>query len=360
MIALGIETSCDETAAALARDTGEILADITFSQVVRHVPFGGVVPEIAARAHVEVLPEMVRRALESANIDWAQIDAIAATRGPGLPTSLAIGVQAAKALSIRLGKPWIGINHLEAHLHSIVLDPVRPARTDIAPALVLVVSGGHTLLAVYDGPGRYRLLSQTVDDAAGEALDKGAKLLGLPYPGGPQIERMARSGDPNAVSFPRGDVHNTRRDVRAAFPELCFSFSGLKTALLYYLKERPLAPEDPRRADIAASYQAAVIDTLAIQVERALDRVAVRALGCAGGVARNELLRARLSEVANRRGIPFYVAPPQYCTDNAAMVAALGAALLREGFDPTPLDADILADWPIREESRVSDPGYRS
>lgn len=346
MIALGIETSCDETAVALARDTGEILADVTRTQVQRHAAFGGVVPEIAAREHVEALPGLLQRALEQARLSWRDIGAVAATRGPGLPTSLAVGFQAAKALALRLGVPLIGVNHLEAHVHSIVLDPSRPARSGLADTLVLVVSGGHTLLAMYQGPGRCRMLAQTVDDAAGEALDKGAKLLGLPYPGGPEIERLARGGDPNAVRFPRGDVRALRPGVRMAYPELAFSFSGLKTALLYHLKGRP-PPEPAELADLAASYQAAVVDALATQVSRALERIPTRAVGCAGGVARNAALRSALAKVASTHGLAFLAAPPEYCTDNAAMVAALGAALLAEGAEPTPLDADILADWPL-------------
>lgn len=347
MIVLGIETSCDETAVALARDDRTILSNAIYSQVARHDPFGGIVPEIAARAHVEVLPELIRHAMDQAGLNWAQVDAVAATRGPGLATSLTIGLQAAKALSLRLGVPLLGVNHLEAHLFSILLGAERSAKIVPLPALVLLVSGGHTALVRFDGAGQHAMWGRTVDDAAGEALDKGAKLLGLGYPGGPQLEKAALGGNPNAISFPRGDVRNERRDIRVAHPELCFSFSGLKTALLYHLKSHPVQPDTAEFADGAASYQEAVVDTLARHVERALDVEAFRSIGCAGGVARNARLRARLKEIADTHGLPLLVAEPEYCTDNAAMIAALGAALIAAGVPPTPLDADIDPNWSL-------------
>ncbi|HMP76547.1 MAG TPA: tRNA (adenosine(37)-N6)-threonylcarbamoyltransferase complex transferase subunit TsaD [Kiritimatiellia bacterium] len=347
MIVLGIETSCDETAVALAREDRVVLANAVYSQIARHHPFGGVVPEIAARAHVEVLPELLHRAMADAGLNWAQLDAVAVTRGPGLATSLTIGLQAAKALALRLGVPLLGVHHLEAHLFSILLGAARPPPATVFPALVLLVSGGHTALVDYGGAGRHQLLGRTVDDAAGEALDKGAKLLGLGYPGGPALEQAAASGNPHAVPFPRGDVRNERRDLHVHRPDLCFSFSGLKTALLYHLRRQPVAPETQAFADVAASYQEAVLDTLARHVERALEGGGHRALGCAGGVARNRLLRARLAAIAAARGIPLLVAEPDYCTDNAAMIAALGAALLANGAPPTPIDADIDPNWPL-------------
>lgn len=347
MIVLGIETSCDETAVALAREDGVVLSNAVLSQIARHSTYGGVVPEIAARAHVEALPDVSRHAICEAGVSWSDIDAIAATRGPGLATSLTIGLQAAKALALRLRKPFIGVHHLEAHVFSILLDPRRPPCDAITPALVLLVSGGHTALVVLEGAGRLRVIAQTVDDAAGEALDKGAKILGLPYPGGPEIERIARAGNPRAIPFPRGDIHNMRRDVRVSHPELCFSFSGMKTALLYFVREMGAGSGHLPLPDIAASYQAAVVESLTTQVERALDRVEVRSLGCAGGVARNGVLREAMASIARARGLPFCVAPPEYCTDNAAMIAALGAALLATGVAPTPIDADILPSWPL-------------
>ncbi len=347
MIVLGIETSCDETAVALAQDDGRILSNAIYSQVARHNPFGGIVPEIAARAHVEVLPDLIERAVADAGATWDQINAVAATRGPGLATSLTIGLQAAKALSLRLGVPLLGVNHLEAHLFSVLLgaDPVRIQ--DIAPSLILLVSGGHTALARFEGAGRHAMWARTVDDAAGEALDKGAKLLGLGYPGGPQLEAAATRGNSRAIAFPRGDVRNARHDIRVAHPDLCFSFSGLKTALLYHLKAHPVERGSDAFADVAASYQEAVVDTLSRQVERALDRGTFQSLGCAGGVARNTRLRERLQSIADAHAIPFLAARPEFCTDNAAMIAALGAALLAHGASPTPLNADIDPNWSL-------------
>lgn len=347
MIVLGIETSCDETAVALADDSGRILTNAVYSQIARHHPFGGVVPEVAARAHVEVLPDLARRALGDAGIGWGQIDAIAATRGPGLATSLTVGLLAAKALALRLNVPLLGVHHLEAHLYSIVLGDREADQPGELPALVLLVSGGHTALVRFDGPGRHQLLGRTVDDAAGEALDKGAKLLGLGYPGGPALEAAALAGNASAVPFPRGDIRNERRDLHVESPELCFSFSGLKTALLYHLKAHPVQPGTQAFADLAASYQEAVIDTLLRQANRALDGAPYRSIGCAGGVARNRVLRERLKALAHERGLPLLVARPEYCTDNAAMIAALGAALLARGATPTSLEADIDPNWAL-------------
>ncbi|MCZ7592530.1 MAG: tRNA (adenosine(37)-N6)-threonylcarbamoyltransferase complex transferase subunit TsaD [Kiritimatiellae bacterium] len=347
MIVLGIETSCDETAVALAHEDRTILANAVYSQVARHNPFGGVVPEIAARAHVEVLPELITRAMASAGCRWDQVDAVAATRGPGLATSLTIGLQGAKALSLRLGVPFLGVNHLEAHLYSILLGRRNPDEKAVLPALVLLVSGGHTALVRFEGPGRHELWGRTVDDAAGEAFDKAAKMMGLGYPGGPELEKLARGGNPLAIPFPRGDVRNERRDIRVLHPELCFSFSGLKTSLLYYLKGHADHIRVSEYTDIAASYQEAVVDTLARQVERALDLSEFKSLGCAGGVARNTALRERLSDIADSRALPLLVAEPEFCTDNAGMIAALGAALLANGAPPTPINADIDPNWSL-------------
>lgn len=347
MMVLGIETSCDETAVSVVRDGTAVLSNVVYSQVARHAPYGGVVPEVAARAHVAVLPAMLQRALEEPGLNWADVRGVAATRGPGLATSLVVGLTAAKALALRLEVPLLGVNHLEAHLYSILLGLDSAAAERVLPALVLLVSGGHTCLVRFEGAGRHQLLGQTVDDAAGEALDKGAKLLGLGYPGGPVLEATAAGGNPAFVSFPRGVAHNARRDLRVPHPELCFSFSGLKTALLYHLREHPAAPGDGTLAHLAASYQEAVVDTLARQVERALGIVEVRSLACAGGVARNGVLRARLAAVASAHGLPLLLARPDFCTDNAAMIAGLGGALLRAGARPTPFDVDIDPNLPL-------------
>lgn len=338
MLILGIETSCDETAAAVVRDGREVLANVIYSQVARHAAYGGVVPEIASRAHVEVLPAIVDRALADAGVKASELDAVAATRGPGLATCLLVGFTAAKALALRLGKPLLGVNHLDAHVHSVLMPGAAGDGDPVAyPLVVLTVSGGHTSLVRLDGPGACTVLGETRDDAAGEALDKGAKLLGLGYPGGPELEQLARNGNPGAVDFPRGVSPDGR---------LGFSFSGLKTALLYHLQRHPPAGDREVLADIAASYQEAVVDALARRVERAVRMRRYRGIGCAGGVARNLRLRERLVAVASRHRLPLRLAAPEFCTDNAAMIAALA------GLHPDPdrlraerLDVD--PTWPL-------------
>lgn len=346
MNVLGIETSCDETAVAVVRDGSAILSNAVYSQIARHAEYGGVVPEVAARAHLEVLPSLFQQALKQASLTWAEVDAVAATRGPGLATSLVMGFSAAKALAVRIGKPLLGVNHLEAHLYSVLLDqPSDPAA--VLPALVLLVSGGHTCLVRLEGAGRHQLLGQTLDDAAGEALDKGAKLLGMAYPGGPLLERAALGGMTRYVDFPRGIARDERKGARCVRPDLCFSFSGIKTALRYHLQRNPGAADGEKMRHVAASYQHAIVDTLVAQVERALETESVRALAAAGGVARNGLLRARLAELARAHDKPLLLARPDYCTDNAAMIAALGGALLMNGTQPTPLDADIDPNWAL-------------
>lgn len=346
MHVLGIETSCDETAVALARDGRDILSNAVYSQITRHAVYGGVVPEVAARAHLEVLPSLIRQALDQAGLDWGDVDAVAATRGPGLATSLVMGFSAAKALAVRLNKPLLGINHLEAHLFSVLLDQPLPPSA-VLPMLVLLVSGGHTCLVRFEGAGQHQLMGQTLDDAAGEALDKGAKLLGMAYPGGPLLEQAAVGGNPAWVDFPRGVACDERRGTGSTRPDLCFSFSGIKTALRYHLQRNPGAVEGDKFKHVAASYQHAVVDTLIRQLDRALETEPVRALAAAGGVARNGLLRARLGELARAHGLPLLLANPDYCTDNAAMIAALGGALLMRGASPTPLDADIDPNLPL-------------
>lgn len=350
MLVLGIETSCDETAAAVVRDGREVLSNVIYSQIARHQAFGGVVPEIASRAHVEVLPRIIDEAMAGAGAAWGDLDAVAATRGPGLSTSLLVGFTAAKALALRLGKPLLGINHLEAHLYSVFLSSALQPPTSVfrppSSVLILLASGGHTSLAVFHAPGQIGILGQTFDDAAGEALDKGAKLLGLGYPGGPAIETAARGGNPGAVPFPRG-LRSRGDDPETRY---AFSFSGLKTALLYHLKANPLDGNSARLADLAASYQEAVVDALVARVERACDEFQIRGLGCAGGVARNRRLREKLERIAAQRNLPLLLAEPDFCTDNAAMVAALAAAddnIARH--DATGLDVD--PTWPIPSSS---------
>ena len=349
MNVLGIETSCDETAAAVVRDGRHVLSNVVLSQVLKHRPYGGVVPEIACRSHVEALPGLLEDAVRQAGLAWNQLDATAVTRGPGLSTSLLVGLSAAKALAFRLGKPLLGVNHLESHLYSLLLGVPDEEPASLFPMIVLTVSGGHTCLVLQTTAGDYRLLGQSLDDAAGEALDKGANLLRLGYPGGPEIEKAAAGGNPHQVRFPRGETsrHGNHR-AGALDPELCFSFSGLKTALLYHLKNHPAALRDGSLPHVAASYQEAVFDALLIRVQRALERFPSHALGCVGGVARNRRLRDKLAALAQKEHVRLLMAPFEYCTDNAAMVAALA------GSDParamvTDADFDVQPNLSLTE-----------
>lgn len=316
---LGIETSCDETAAAVVADGHDVLSSVVSSQVDLHARFGGVVPEIASRAHVELVGPVIADALGEAGVELGQVDAIAACHGPGLAGALLVGVSAAKALALVTGAPYVQVNHLEAHLYAAWLEA-----PDLEPPLVvLVASGGHTLLVVMEGHGRYRVVGQTVDDAAGEAFDKVARFLGLDYPGGPEIDRLAREGDPAAIAFPR------------AMPgEPDFSFSGLKTAVVNYVRKHP----DEPLADVAASFQAAVVDQLVDKLVAAADEVGASTLVLGGGVAANSALRARVEEVAAEAGRRAFLPPHDLCTDNAAMIAAAAWWRLRAD-GPTPLDA---------------------
>ena len=255
MNVFGIETSCDETAAAIVVDGQEVLSSTVASQIELHRPYGGVVPEIASRNHVLSLPQVSDEALTEAGMSWSDIDIVAATYGPGLASSLLVGLSSGKGLALRLGKPFVGINHLEAHLYSVFLSPGAPNPNDIGPFVGLLVSGGHTCLIQVEKLGTFRLLGQTVDDAAGEAFDKGANLLGLEYPGGPAIEKCASGGKRDHVTFPRGLRNPKTRDGDVLDRRFCFSFSGLKTALLYHLRDDPLVPDDRERlANLAASY----------------------------------------------------------------------------------------------------------
>jgi N6-L-threonylcarbamoyladenine synthase len=343
MDVLGIETSCDETAAAVVRDGRETLASIVRSQVALHRPYGGVVPEIASRAHLETLPAVVDAALRESGLRWHEIDAVAATFGPGLASALMVGLSFAKALALRLDRPFIAVNHLEAHLLSVFLDGTAGAEAWDAPFVGLVVSGGHTILVRVDGAGRYRLLGQTIDDAAGEAFDKGANLLGLGYPGGPAIETAARTGRRDAYAFPRGRV-GPDSETGGLDPAFCFSFSGLKTALRYTLRDAPLEAEDPRTGSLAASYQEAIVDALMARCERATD--AVPRLAVSGGVSLNGRLRERLEAFAARTGRTVYLPERRYCADNAAMIAAV-AGLGRGIRGAEALGIDIDPNAPI-------------
>jgi N6-L-threonylcarbamoyladenine synthase len=323
---LGIETSCDETAAAVVRDGREVLSSVVLSQVDLHRPYGGVVPEIASRSHVENLPAVIEAAVARARVPWGGVDAVAFTYGPGLATSLLVGIAAAKGLALSLGKPLCAVSHIEAHIYSVFLSPGAPAVEHVCPLVALVVSGGHTCLVRMEGPGCHELLGQTIDDAAGEAFDKGANLLGLGYPGGPAIERASRGGRSDYVRFPRGRQRKDRMRLEGVDPALCFSFSGLKTSLRYYLREHAAAAdaEGNERASVAASYQEAIVDALASRCERALS--GARCLAAGGGVTLNRRLRERLTALARARNVRLLLAEPAYCADNAAMIAGLAGA----------------------------------
>ncbi|MBB4186885.1 N6-L-threonylcarbamoyladenine synthase [Sinorhizobium terangae] len=346
---LGIETSCDETAASVVlreKDgSGRILGDVVLSQLEEHSAYGGVVPEIAARAHVEALDTLIEEALLRAGVKLDDIDAIAATSGPGLIGGLIVGLMTGKAIARATGKPLYAVNHLEGHALTARL-------TDglIFPYLMLLVSGGHTQLILVKGVGDYERWGTTIDDALGEAFDKTAKLLGLPYPGGPAVEHMARTGDPKRFDFPRPLVGDARLD---------FSFSGLKTAVRQAAQSlEPVTEQDI--ADICASFQRAISRTLKDRVGRGLKRfkaefatVEQSALVVAGGVAANQELRATLQELCDRNGFRFVAPPLQLCTDNAAMIAWAGAERLAAGLAADGLDVAPRSRWPLDSQAQA-------
>ncbi len=329
MKVLGIETSCDDTSAAVVIDGCHVASSEVSSQTKDHSPFGGVVPEIASRRHVENLPGIIDAALRKAEMTWAEIDAIAVTKGPGLASSLIAGLITAKALANQLGVPLWCVNHLEAHIYSVFLDSEHLNPFDEEPILFLTVSGGHTNLVMMRGIHNYQLLGTTLDDAAGEALDKGAQMLGLPHPGGPSIEAAAVDGYSGHLSFPQGRPSPNKAFKSSQLnPQFCFSFSGVKTALLYHIRRHPEILDDPAAIrDVAASYQSAVFKALTNRIDAALKEFEAGMLACAGGVMRNKLLRSMVSEVADSHDVPLQLAQAEYCTDNAAMVAGLAGAL---------------------------------
>jgi len=324
-LVLGIETSCDETGVGLVRGA-ELLADALASSVDEHARFGGVVPEVASRAHLEAMQPTVHRALADAGVTWSDVDAIAVTAGPGLAGALLVGVAAAKAYAVALGKPLYGVNHLAAH---VAVD--RLANGDLPePCVALLVSGGHSsLLVVPDVTGAVEPLGQTVDDAAGEAFDKVARVLGLPFPGGPHIDRAARDGDATAIDFPRGVV----RDAPYSF-----TFSGLKTAVARWVEAKTRAGETVPINDVAASFQEAVADVLTRRAVAACRDRGIDHLVIGGGVAANSRLRALAAERCAAAGIVLRTPPPRLCTDNGAMVAALGALMVERDVEPSALD----------------------
>ncbi len=321
MIVLGIESSCDETAAAVVKDGTEVLSSVIFSQIHLHSPYGGVVPEIASRSHVEVIPTVVEEALTKSGLRWSDIDAIAVTYGPGLASSLLVGISTAKALALRLNKPLWAVNHLHGHIYSSFLSKGAISFEEACPFLSLVVSGGHTCLVRVNSLNEMTLLGQTIDDAAGEAFDKGATLLGLGYPGGPIIDKTSRDGDKKFVQFPQGRLRKGKSPVGDLNPDLCFSFSGLKTAMRYYLEEHQLSENRHEVPSIAASYQEAIVKAVVSRCEKALGEMTLLATG--GGVSLNGRLRESLQQLADKKKITLMQTPPAYCGDNAAMIAAL-------------------------------------
>jgi N6-L-threonylcarbamoyladenine synthase len=346
MRVLGIETSCDETSAAVVVDGREVRSNVVYSQIAHHQPYGGVVPEVASRCHLERLPGILREAMAAAGAEGPDLDAVAVTCGPGLASALLVGVTAAKAIALRLNRPLIGVNHLAGHLYSILLSSDDPPSWMRRRGLILLVSGGHTSLVEMNPGPVFRMIGTTLDDAAGEALDKGAKLMGLGYPGGPEIERAAEGGDPEWIDFPRGRTLSAGAAPCDLDPALCFSFSGLKTSLRYFLRDHPEAARGETLRHLAASYQEAVADALARRLERAAGIVKPEFIACAGGVARNRRLRARLDAVADRMGLPLRLARMEFCTDNAAMIAGAAGAGLGRIADPVS-SLDIRPVFPL-------------
>lgn len=338
MLILGIETSCDETAAAVVEDGKHILSDVISSQIAVHMPYGGVVPELASRKHVEMILPVIDEALTKADVTRDQLDAIAVTQGPGLVGALLVGLCAAKAMAFALDKPLIAVNHLEGHMHAAFLGSQAPA----GPFVCLVVSGGHTALYRIDPGGRTKFLGSTRDDAAGEAFDKVAKLLNLGYPGGTVIDKLAAEGNPHTFQFPKAYLEKDSLD---------FSFSGIKTAVANFLRHYgPPASESHavsyRLEDLAASFQEAIVDVLVNKTIMAAHLCGVQDIAVVGGVSANQRLRRRLQEEAGYRGLTLHLPALRYCTDNAVMIAAAAYTVWkRTGFTRDMMDLDAVSRW---------------
>jgi N6-L-threonylcarbamoyladenine synthase len=340
MAVIAFETSCDETSAAVV-DQHRILSNVVSSQIAVHSEYGGVVPELAAREHLRNLVPIAREALEQAQVRADQLEAVAATQGPGLPSALMVGLKAAQALAFCLDRPFIGIHHHEAHLFSPWIEGTPPeARFEhFQENVSLIVSGGHTMLVLVSKDQKPRVLGSTLDDAAGECFDKVGKLMGLPYPAGPTIDRLAERGNPSAFNFPRPLLNEPGED---------FSFSGLKTAVRYYIRDHPELVEQPGTLrDLCASVQAAIVEVLVGKTLKAARARRVRCITASGGVACNRALRTQLRAACDREGITLRLAEPGFCTDNAGMIAILAEQKVRLGGEHTSLDADIRPSWQL-------------
>ena len=361
MTLLAIETSCDETSAAVVRE-GKVLANIVASQIALHAEYGGVVPELAAREHLRNLIPVAQAALAAAEVQVNQLDAIAATQGPGLPNALLVGFKAAQAVAFALGKPFVGINHHEAHLYSPWIQNTSPSSPGAEPVvnfptglpnkffpfadfnafqpnISLIVSGGHTLIVLVEAELNHRVLGGTIDDAAGECFDKTGKLMGLAYPAGPEIDRLAEQGNPTAFNFPRPLLHDASDD---------FSFSGLKTSVRYFIRDHPELLEDTQKIrDLCASVQAAIVEVLVKKTIRAAQRHGVRCVTASGGVTCNRALRQELARACEREGLALRLADKVLCTDNAAMIGILAERKLLKQVSHPPFDEEIKPGWAL-------------
>jgi N6-L-threonylcarbamoyladenine synthase len=340
MTLLAVETSCDETSVAVVRE-GRVLSTVVSSQIKLHAEYGGVVPELAAREHLRNLLPVAKKALEAAHVEGGQLGAVAATRGPGLPNALVVGFKAAQAVAFSLRKPFLAVHHHEAHLYSPWMTG-EPAVADfeaLEPNVSLVVSGGHTLLVHVRSDMEHMVLGSTIDDAAGECFDKTAKLIGLAYPGGPEIDRLAERGNAKAHDFPRPMLRDAGDD---------FSFSGLKTSVRYFIRDHPeVLEEEKKLCDLCASVQAAIVEVLVAKTIRAAKRLGVGCVTASGGVTCNRELRRALAEACGRAGLKLRLAERSLCTDNAAMIGLLAERRLSKGGAGTSVDEDIIPGWEL-------------
>jgi len=342
-VLLALETSCDETSAAVIHD-GRVLSSVVSSQIQLHSEYGGVVPELAAREHLRNLIPVTTAALAEAHVAADQLEAIVATRGPGLPHALMTGFKSAQAMAFALRKPFLGIHHHEAHLYSpwVSGKPLTADFTAFEPNVSLIVSGGHTMLVHVQGELKHRLLGSTVDDAAGECFDKTGKLIGLPYPAGPEIDRLAEQGNPKAFDFPRPMIHDPADD---------FSFSGLKTSVRYFIRDNPALLDTPQGiSDLCASVQSAIVDVLVKKTVKAARRLGLRCVTASGGVTCNRALRKELAAACQANGLKLRLAEKELCTDNAAMVGILGERKLQQNqTQDSSLIDEIRPNWPLEE-----------